>query len=165
MAQFPGYMAQLNRELLTFSAAATGITLMIGKRLSRNFSSYRKRADQVEKVYRDDMLMRIDEAIELSYTLHNLMIEEENRNAPFMVAIAGQIADLLDEIHHNLLLYNADDILDIIPPLDALREVWSGYTESEFYGHQLSHHIEHQFPQNISKIEMGVHNLPYIATL
>lgn len=158
-------MAQLNRELLTFSAAATGITLMIGKRLSRNFSIYRKRADQEEKVYRDDILMRIDEILELSYTLHNLMIEEEYRNAPFMVAIAGQIVDLLDEIHHNVLIYNADDILDIIPPLDALREWWSGYTESDFYDHCLSHYIEHQFPRNISKIETGVRTLPYIATL
>ncbi len=158
-------MAQLDRDLLTFSAAATGITLMIGKRLSRNFSVYRKRADQVEKVYRDDILKNIDEAVELSYTLHNLMIEDENRNAPFMVAIAGQIVDILDEIHHNLLLYEADDILHIIPPLDALREWWSGFIESEFYDLRLSHHIEHQFPRNISKIETGVRTLPYIATL
>lgn len=158
-------MAQLNQDLLSFSAAATGITLTIGKRLSRNFSTYRKRADQVEKVYRDDILMRIDEAVKLSYSLHNLLIEEENRNAPFMVAIAGQIADLLDEIHHNLLIYNADNILDIIPPLDALREWWSGYTDSEFYDQRLSHHIEHQFPRNISKIETGVQILPYIATV
>lgn len=158
-------MAQLNRDLLTFSAAASGITLMIGKRLSRNFSIYRKRADQVEKVYRDDILMCINETDELSYSLHNLMIEDENRNAPFMVAIAGQIVDLLDEIHHNLLLYRADEILDIIPPLDALREWWSGYTESEFYDFQLSHHIEHQFPRNISQIETGVRALPFSATL
>ncbi len=138
---------------------------MIGKRLSRNFSAYRKRADQMEKVYRDDILMRIDETVELSYSLHNLMIGEQNQNAPFMVAIAGQIVDHLDEIHHNLLLYTADEILDIIPPLDALRAWWSNYTESEFYDHRLSDHIEHQFPRNISIIETGVRTLPYIATL
>ncbi len=158
-------MAQLNQDLLTLSAAASGITLMIGKRLSRNFSVYRKRADQLEEVYRDDILKNIKEAVDLSYSLHNLMIEDENRNAPFMVAISGQIVDLLDEVHHNLLLYKADDILDIIPPLDALREWWSGFIESEFYDHRLSHHIEHQFPRNISKIETGVRTLPFIATL
>lgn len=163
MAEVTGYMAQLNRELLTLSAAATGITLMIGKRLSRNFSIYRKRADQVEKVYRDDILALINETVELSYTLHNLMLEDENYNAPFMVAVAGQITDLLDEIHHKLLLYKADDILDIIPSLDALREWWSGSTDEEFYDQRLSHHIEHQFPQNISKIETGVSCLPYTA--
>lgn len=138
---------------------------MIGKRLSRNFSTYRKRADQTEKVYRDDILMRIDEAVELSYALHNLMIEDESLNAPFLVAIAGQITDLLDEIHHSLLLFDADTILDIIPPLDALRDWWSGYTETEFYDHRLNHHIEHQFPREISKIETAVYTLPYIATL
>ena len=158
-------MAELNRELLTFTAAATGITLTIGKRLSRNFSTYRKRADQVEKVYRDDILIRIDEAVELSYSLHNLMLEKESRNAPFMVAIAGQIVDLLDEIHHNLLLYDADHILDIIPAVDSLRVWWNGYTEPEFYDHRLSHHIEHQFSREISKIETGVQTLPYIAVL
>lgn len=158
-------MAQLNRELLTITAAATGITLMIGKRLSRNFYIYRKRADQVEKVYRDDILMRIDEVVELSYTLHNLMMEEEIQNAPFLVAIAGQIADLLDEIHHSLLLFDADNILDIIPTLDTLREWWSGYTESEFYDLRLSHHIEHHFPRDILKIKTAVRFLPYLATL
>lgn len=158
-------MAELNRELLTFTAAASGITLTIGKRLSRNFSIYRKRADQVEKVYRNDILKRIDESVELSYTLHNLMMDKDNCNAPFMVAIAGQIVDLLDEIHHSLLLYPAENIIDIIPAVDSLREWWSKYTVPEFYCHRLSQHIEHQFPRKISIIETGVRALPYIASL
>lgn len=158
-------MAQLNRDLLTFSAATIGITLTIGKRLSRNFSIYRQRADQEKKVYRDDILLRIDEISELSYTLHNLMIDDQNHNAPFMVAIAGQIVDHLDEIHHNLLLFKAEQILDIIPTLDALRDWWSGYTDTKFYDYRLSHHIEHQFPLDISNIKTGVRTLPNIATL
>lgn len=158
-------MAELNRDLLTLSAAAAGITLTIGKRLSRNFSIYRKRADQTEKVCRDDLLRRLDEAAELSYTLHNLMISRESCNAPFMVAVAGQIVDLLDEIHGGLLLYPAEKIVDIIPPLDSLRKWWSHYTETDFYDHRLSGHIEHQFSPRISEIRTVILTLPYIATL
>lgn len=158
-------MAELKSELLTFSAAATGITLTISKRLARNFSYYRKRAEQPEEVYRENLLNLLLETKQLSYSLHNLLIDQSGRHSPFMVAIAGQIVDLLDDIHRKLLLFDAEKIADIIPPLDALRNIWIEYTEPGFYDENLSFHIEHQFPHYISKIETDVRSLPYIAIL
>lgn len=158
-------MAEVKPDLLTFSAAATGITLTIGKRLSRNFSYYRKQAGQVEIVRRDELLLRFMELTEFSYSLHNLMMDENEIYSPFLVAIAGQIVDTLDDIHRKLLIYDADKIVDIIPLLDSLREKWNDYTEPDFYDQELNRHIESDFPFLIKKIEAGVRLLPYNAKL
>ena len=158
-------MAELKSDLLTFSAAASGITLTISKRLARNFSYYRKRAEQPEEVYRDELLSLLLEVKQLSYSLHNMLIDPSAKHSPFMVAIAGQIVDILDDIHRKLLLFDAEKIANIIPPLDSLRNIWIEYTEPGFYDDNLSFHIEHQFPFYILKIETDVRSLPYIAIL
>ena len=147
------------------AAAVHSLTLTTGLRLARNFSVYRKRLNEEEKVYRDQILCNINEAVELSYTLHNLLMKDESQNAPFLVAIARQISDRLDEIHQNVIIYSADNILNIIPPLDSLRNRWKSYTETEFYDDRLSHHIEHQFPLYMSRIHSKVRVLPYFAKL
>src|SRR5690625_7487952 len=59
----------------------------------------------------------------LVYTLHNLMEKEDEEEAPFYVSIAGTINDAFEEVHRNVLFYEPDEIIPIIPEIDEQRKI------------------------------------------
>jgi hypothetical protein len=153
-------MAQLNSEAIIMAAAVQSMTLTTGIRLARNFKYYRIKPED-RYVQRSRELTAIcDQLNHDIYGFHNLLAESDINHKLFLVALANQISDLLEELHRKLICFNASDIDDLIPELDSLRTFWSDYTDVHFYSAQLNHHLEKNIPRSMKKIKSGIQSLP-----
>jgi hypothetical protein len=151
-------MAQVNRDsLLTFAAAVSAVTLSTSGRLKRNFSYYRN--GRSETIMRDELVLLCRGIRHDAFGLHNLMESDESR-APFFVALAGRIADRLEELHRKLLFFDSALIADIIPELDTERAFWANLTDPGFYSDLLTSRLEHDIPGKFIRIEIHLNRLP-----
>ena len=154
-------MAKLN-PLVSFSAAASALTLSTSRKLIRNFNYYRSEND--ESIGRKN-LQQLCKAIRRdSFGLHNL-IENEPDHSAFFVALARQIDDQLEELHRKILFFDAEDISEIIPLIDVQRSFWSNHMNPDFYDSELVTILEHRFPASLYEIENQLHRLPESAIL
>ncbi|MEX0944168.1 MAG: hypothetical protein WD513_04880 [Balneolaceae bacterium] len=158
-------MAQLETDALAFAAAANSAAITIGRRLFRNFSYYRKRSGQTETVHREELITVLLQIKQYAFGLHNLLNKSVDGQSPFMVTIAGQIHNCLEEIHRKILFYEAEKIENIIPDLDSLRNYWQEYTDEQFYDESLNIYLENSLLNRISNIQKGIQSLPYTAVL
>lgn len=153
-------MAQLNSEAITLAAAVHSMTLTTGLRLARNFKYYRSKPEDRYRLMRRELVDICDQLNRDYYGLHNLMSETESSHKLFLVALANQIYDRLEELHRKLICFEADQIEDMIPELDTLRNFWSDYTDMNFYSNHLNQKLEKNIPKSMQKIESGIQSLP-----
>lgn len=158
-------MAQIDSPLLELAAAASAAILTTGRKLNRNFSFYRSQQHSVKKVTRDQLLKVCKTLRGDLFGLYNLFIEREGTPSPFMVSIAGDIHDAYEQLHREILFYNADCIETVIPIIDAERSFWNLHTDHRFYNIELCSHIEHSSSFAIETIEAEIGKLPEEATL
>lgn len=153
-------MAELNqRALLNFAAASSAMVLVESLRLIRNYKYYNNISEST--ITRDSLIEQIRYIRSLAFTLHNLMENEDEDEAPFYVSLAGTINDTFEEIHRNILFFDSDDIVSIIPEIDKQRSFWAGFSESEFYNDQLIQDLEDNLPKKIVSLEKKIEKLPY----
>lgn len=153
-------MAKINSPLLELAAAASAAVLTTGKKLHRNFSFYRSEQLSVNPVTRTQLLDLCKKLRSDLFGLYNLFVEREGVPSPFMVSIAGDINDAYEQLHRDILFYNAEQIETVIPIIDAERSFWNRYTDHQFYSEQLCNHIEHSSACSIEKIESEINKLP-----
>lgn len=157
-------MAKLNenRSSLPFAAAVTAMSLGTGKRLMRNFHYYRTQSP--ETVHREECLQTY-RTIRLNlFGLQNMYLdsakEHSDAGSSFKVMLAKQIQDGLEELHRNILFFDAEQIEDLIPVLDRQRAFWAESTDAEFYSDELPSTLDRHLSSDLSAIEMHLLSLP-----
>lgn len=153
-------MAQLKSDAIIVAAAVSSIMMTTSLRLSRNFSYYRTNPGDRKVVDRHELITICQKLNRDLFGFHNLLSEPDRLQSPFLVTLANQISDRLEELHRKLLYFEADDIADMIPELDTLRTFWSTYTDVSFYTDHLNQQLEEVIPLSMLKIESGIKLLP-----
>lgn len=157
-------MAELSsKALANFTAASSALILTQSLRLLRNYRYYNNLSD--DRISRDKLVVKVRDVRTLSFALQNLMGRDEPDEAPFFVAIAGGINDLLEEIHRKLLFFDADDIVDIIPLVDQQRKFWADFNEVDFYDSSLIKELDNSIPETLIRIEKNLIGLPPFASV
>lgn len=153
-------MAQLKKpnSSIHFAAAASAVTLTTSRKLVRNFRYYKSSDPGI--VSRDELILLCREARSEAFSMHNVMTTDEIDRSPFLVSLAGQIFDQLEELHRKLLFFDAESISQIIPHVDRQRSFWKNLTNPEFYSQDLIHNLEHSIPRKFTKIESLIEQLP-----
>lgn len=152
-------MAELSQKaLLNFAAASSAMMLVESLRLIRNHKYYNNISDNT--VSRTALLEQVRFTRSLAFSLHNLMEKDEAEEAPFYVSIAGTINDAFEEVHRNILFFDPEDIVSIIPGIDEQRSFWAGFCDTEFYNAELIHSLEAIVPKQIIALENKIKNLP-----
>ncbi len=158
-------MAQLSPNLLHFAAATAAATLTTSRKLMRNYAYYRNQHSKTETIFRDDLLVLCHKIRMYAFGLHNLLLDEENRESPFLVALAGNINDSFEEMHRKILFFDAADIETMIPVIDAQRRFWNQYTNENFYQDHLATFLENTLPDDIKQLNDIIETLPKQTTL
>ncbi len=158
-------MAQLSPNLLHFAAATAAATLTTSRKLMRNYAYYRNQHSKTETIFRDDLLVLCHKIRMDAFGLHNLLLDEENRESPFLVALAGNINDSFEEMHRKILFFDAADIETMIPVIDAQRRFWNQYTNENFYQDHLATFLENTLPDDIKQLNDIIETLPKQTTL
>jgi len=158
-------MAQLNPDLFRFAAATTAAALTTSRKLLRNYAYYRNHSSKTEIVYRKDLLLLCHKIRMDAFGLHNLLEDESYQYSPFLVSLAGEIHDSLEELHRKMLFFDADLIESVIPLVDSLRRFWNQFTDDQFYDHNLSLFLEIKMPQAIKTLEETIVSFPDHAGL
>lgn len=157
-------MAELSsKALANFTAASSALILTESLRLVRNYRYYNNLSD--DRISRDKLVAKVHDVRKLSFTLQNLMSRDEPDEAPFFVAVAGAINDLLEEIHRKLLFFDAEDIVDIIPLVDQQRKFWADFNEVNFYDSSLIQKLDNCVPETLIQIEKNLIGLPPFASV
>jgi len=158
-------MAKLNSDVMHFAAATAAATLTTSRKLLRNYAYYRSTHSETETVTRTDLLFLCHKIRFNAFGLHNLLLDEENQNSPFLVSLAGNIADSFEEIHRKTLFYDASEIETLIPIIDSQRRFWNQFTDESFYHQQLALFLENTLPVDIKKLKKNIESLPKQAHL
>lgn len=157
-------MAELSsKALANFTAATSALILTESLRLIRNYRYYNNLSD--DTVSRDHLVKKLKIIRKLTFTLQNLMSKNQPEEAPFFVAVAGEINDVFEEIHRKLLFYDADLIVNIIPKIDDQRKFWRAFTNTEFYDSHLLKKLDHSIPEALLSIEKNLIGLPPFASV
>lgn len=155
-------MAKLNPNdsSLSFAAAVTAMSIGTGKRLIRNFKYYKQTEPEV--VTRDSCINVNRELRFNVFSLQNLYLDEHNEatHGSFKVMIAKQIQDDLEQLHRNLLFFDADDIIDIIHILDQRRSFWAQSHDPGFYSDDLPQRINTEILPLIERTKTLLYALP-----
>lgn len=152
-------MAKLDMESESriISTAATLLTLEIGQRFQRHYRQYRCKTG--ESVSRDELIEICERIESLAYSLHNIL-SSSGYALPFMMVLSRKISDHFDQLHSQLLLFDADHIYTLIPFVDEQRKFWRSSDKENFYCADLDHYLEHSFPDRISTIKNKTDSLP-----
>jgi len=94
------------------------------------------------------------------FGLQNLFLDYAASPTPFMVTLAGDIHDSFENLHRNLLFYDAEYIESIIPKIDCERAYWSRFTNHQFYKEEISEHIDAATLPAITQIKEELLTLP-----
>ena len=160
MAGKPGRMAQINSQLAQFTAATAAVTLSSGQKLSRNFKYYRAGNGDSTEVTRDELLLICHNIRMDMFGMHNLLIDEEMQQSPFLVSLACAVFDGFENLHRKILFFDAGRIENVIPEIDMQRAFWSGYTEPSFYNIELTDRLEHALPFSMKVISKQIEQFP-----
>ena len=159
-------MAKIDSEhLIELTAAAAAATLTTSRKFIRNYNYYKKRAGQPEIIFKKELLSLCHKIRLDLFGLQNLLEDETKHRSPFVVTLASQINDALEELHRKILFFEPEQIETVIPMIDRQRQFWSRYTDEQFYSEQLSSDIEHSISSEILKIQSEVQKLPKSAQL
>ena len=153
-------MAKLNSPAMELAAAVSAATLTTSRRLNRNFKYYRSNVTESTAQSRDSLLNVCDNLRMDLFGLQNLFLDYSKSPTPFLVTLAGDVHDSFENLHRNILFYNADYIESIIPVLDHERSFWSRFTNHRFYNDGVSKHIDVDTLPAISQIKETLLTLP-----
>lgn len=146
-------------ENKNWAAAATLMTLSVSVRCARDFKYYRSGEQTV--IDRDNLLKICSRLYHHGYSLQNLMTAPESPSVyPFLFLIGRNIHDDLETLHRDLLFFEPDDIVDIIPLIDDERKRWKSYNRVSYYSESLVEKLDHEFPVFIEKLDSELHKLP-----
>lgn len=135
-------MAKLNSSTMELAAAVSAATMTTSRRLSRNFSYYRSKSSKDLRHSRDSLLKVCNTLRMDLFGLQNLFLDHFENPTPFMVTLAGDIHDSLENLHRNLLFYDAERIESMIPKVDRERSYWGSFTSHHFYDGGIPEHID-----------------------
>jgi hypothetical protein len=153
-------MAKLNSPAMELAAAVSAATLTTSRRLSRNFNYYRSNSLN-EKCFSRDSLLSVCNNLRMDlFGLQNLFLDYAESPTPFMVTLAGDVHDSFENLHRNLLFYDAEHIESIIPKIDHERSYWSNFTNHHFYEKGISEHINTNTLPAISQIKQKLLAFP-----
>lgn len=153
-------MAQINSQLVQFTAATAAATLSAGQKLSRNFRYYRAGKEDSTSVTRNELLLICHNIRMDMFGMHNLLIDEKMQQSPFLVSLASAVFDGFENLHRKVLFFDAGRIEKIIPEIDMQRVFWSGYTEPSFYNIELAVRLEHAQPFSMKVISKQIEQFP-----
>ncbi len=157
-------MAKLDSDdLIEFTAAAAAATLTTSRKFIRNYNYYKQRAGRPEIIYRADLLTLCHKIRLDLFGLQNLLEDETKHHSPFIVTLASQINDALEELHRKILFFRPEQIETVIPIIDSQRLFWCRYTDEQFYNDHLSTEIEHSISSDILEIQALIQALPKSA--
>lgn len=159
-------MAKLEPEdILEFAAAATSAALTSSRKFIRNHRYYRNRGDSMEIVRRTELSELCHKLRMDLFGLLNLLEDPAKHRSPFVVTIANEINDVLEELHRKILFFEPDKIESIVPVIDRQRAFWKSFTDVSFYNDQLGNQIEHSVLPDVVQIEQSIQKLPETAQL
>jgi hypothetical protein len=151
-----------SEENLSWAAAATLMTLSVSLRCARDFRYYRSKKSEI--IERDDLEKLCDQIRLNLFSLQNVMIQEITPSLyPFLFLLGRTIHDDLETLHRDLLFFQADDLVEIIPLIDTERKRWNFYNQADFYNEELISQLDHQIPYNLDYILTHIRRLPDIA--
>lgn len=135
------------------------MTLSVSVRCARDFKYYRSGEQTVIDL--DNLLKICSRLYHHGYSLQNLMTAPESPSVyPFLFLIGRNIHDDLETLHRDLLFFEPDDIVDIIPLIDDERKRWKSYNRASYYSETLVEKLDHEFPVFIEKLDSELHKLP-----
>lgn len=159
-------MAKLESDdILEFAAAATSAALTSSRKFIRNHRYYRHSGDQPMTVSKSDLLSQCHKIRMDLFGLLNLLENPAKHRSPFVVTIANEINDVLEELHRKILFFDPDKIESIVPVIDRQRSFWRSFTDMSFYNDQLGSQIEHSILSDVIQIEKSIQQLPETAKL
>lgn len=135
------------------------MTLSVSVRCARDSKYYRSGEQTV--IERDSLLKVCNRLYHYCYTLQNLMGGFESSSVyPFLFVTGRNIHDDLETLHRDLLFFEPDDIIDIIPLIDKERKRWNSYNQVSFYTETLTEKLDGEFPAFIKKLNTNLRKLP-----
>lgn len=154
-------MAKLNSPAIELAAAVSVATMTTSRRLSRNFSYYRSNRQNEVCYHSRENLLNVCNTLRMDlFGLQNLFLDHADSPTPFMVTLAGNIHDSFENLHRNLLFYEAEMIESIIPVIDHERSYWSRFTNHHFYDEGICGHIDSETLPAISRIKEKLLTFP-----
>jgi hypothetical protein len=149
-------------ENFYWASAATLMTLSVSLRCAKDFRYYRNQQSiTVEREKLESLCRQIRHHL---FSLHNVMLNEITPSVyPFLFLLGRSIHDDLETLHRDLLFFEADDLVDVIPLIDHERNRWKSYNQADFYDEELSSQLDHQIPSNLDNILAHIRSLPPIA--
>lgn len=166
MERKSGRMAKLNpEEIMEFAAAAASATLTSSRKFIRNHRYYRNSGDSPEIVEKKELLNLCHKLRMDLFGLLNLLEDSAKHHSPFVVTIANEINDVLEELHRKILFFEPEQIQNIIPIVDRQRHFWKSFTEVSFYNNELGSKIEHSISSDVIRMEELIQELPNTAQL
>jgi len=138
------------------------MTLSVSLRCARDFRYYRSQKPVI--IEREDLEKLCHQIRQNLFSLQNIMIKEITHSLyPFLFLLGRAIHDDLETLHRDLLFFQADDLVEIIPLIDIERKRWHSYNQADFYDVELISQLDHQIPYNLDKILTHIRRLPLIA--
>jgi len=145
---------------MELAAAVSAATLTTSRKLSRNFSYYRSE-NLNDLRHARESLINVCNTLRMDlFGLQNLFLDHPETATPFMVTLAGDIHDSFENLHRNLLFYDADRIELLIPKIDRERSYWNRFTNHHFYNEGISEHIDASTLPAISHIKEEILTFP-----
>ncbi len=143
---------------MNWAAAATLMTLSVSVRCARDFRYYR--ATEPESVKHDELVKICHRLRRNSFALQNLMMKELTSSTfPFLFLLGRAIHDDLETLHRDILFFDADQIIAIIPLIDAERNRWKNYNRASFYDEALTGQLDHAIPAHFDRLLAHIREL------
>lgn len=135
------------------------MTLSVSMRCVRDFRYYR--TEKPVTIQRSELEKVCKQVLENSFTLHNLLIDNISSSTwPFLFLIGRSIHDDLETLHRDLLFFEAEDIVNMIPVIDKERRQWKKYNQVSFYDKMLTGRLEHEIPSTLQNLLADLNKLP-----
>jgi hypothetical protein len=84
---------------------------------------------------------------------------DHQTNNTFKIISAKSILDRFDDLHHNILFYDADTIYNANHVIDRQHTFWKQSGEDDFYGLLLIQELNGSFTRNLELIRLNLFNL------
>jgi len=128
-------------------------------RCVRDFRYYR--SEKTVTVQRADLEKVCKQILDNSFTLQNLLMDDISPSTwPFLFLIGRSIHDDLETLHRDLLFFEADDIVKLIPVIDTERKFWKEYNQVSLYDTHLIDRLDHEIPLKFQGLLEHLNELP-----
>lgn len=134
------------------------MTLSVSLRCAHDFQYYRSQSTETPAIQKLEKTVK--RLISNTESLHNLLTQlDEPEARPFHYILGRTIHNDLETLHRDLLFFDADQIIDIIPLIDSERRFWREYNMDRFYNPGLIRRLGHEIPAVLKQIRHGISHL------